>query len=401
MKKILLFSFFFPPFNNMASRRWAQMIPELSKEYDIYIFTNNGVGDLPVPISEKKIFRCGYLQNPAFRIQNYVRESRLHKIISIFTEKMRAIDSTILTWFWRNRTIIQKYTKFVNPNIIITTIGPVSNALIGKFVQKRNSNIIWILDVRDILGPFDMNNKKWWQHRVDMIFEKYAVSKPDIIFAAGKYYAYLLREFYNQNVEILYNGFLEKEITISNDDKSSEKINIYYAGKIYPHQEKSLKLLLITLNKKDYILNFRLVGSRNQLIRFKNYLELRNINNVNLLKPEKAKIIFYEQKKSDVLVLFEDLDTTSRATKGTLTGKIFEYLRSGPPIMAICRKDSEISELLAETNRGAVVSSSDEIIKFIKDMDKFKLKSANQIIKYSRENQARRFIKLLREKYNV
>jgi len=56
----------FPPLNNMASRRWAQMIPELSKTYNIYVNTNNSQRDLTIPLDEEKIKRVGLITNTNF-----------------------------------------------------------------------------------------------------------------------------------------------------------------------------------------------------------------------------------------------------------------------------------------------------------------------------------------------
>jgi hypothetical protein len=72
-KKILIVSYYFPPFDCMASKRWSEMIPELEKTFDVYVFTHNSsnAGDLPTFLSEERIKRVGKIQNHLFMNNNH------------------------------------------------------------------------------------------------------------------------------------------------------------------------------------------------------------------------------------------------------------------------------------------------------------------------------------------
>lgn len=378
----------------MASRRWAQMIPEINKFYEVYVCTNNSTGDLPVPLNENRILRLNKIENYNFTRKRYNRHNLFHLLISFFTKKMRSIDSTILSWYWKNRKRITNYVQNLNPDIIITTTGPVSTALIGKMLKTRRPDIFWILDVRDILGPFDRNGKNWVQHLFDKCFEKYAIGKPDLIFTAGKYYSQLLSNFYKRKVHILYNGFPGK-VKILNSSPSCHK-QIYYAGKLYDHQIESFKLLVNTLKKTDWKIKLRLVGDKVQVNKIRQLLNSSNPDKFDLNPPDSSLKIHEEQMNSDILVVFEDLETNSKATKGTLTGKLFELLVTDIPILAICRKDSEISELLSKTERGKVVDSENGILDFINNCNQYKGNDIKKLEEYSRKNQAYVFMKILK-----
>lgn len=383
----------------MASRRWAQMIPVISRNYDVYVCTIDGAGDLEVPLDENKILRLGKLKNLAFEVSEYRRSNPLHKLISLLTENMRAVDSTILTWYWKNRKNILEYVDQIKPDIVVSTIGPGSSALIGKYIKRKRPDMFCVLDVRDILGPFDSNLKKWLHIKIDMLFEKYAIGKPDLITTVGKKYAQTLSKFYKLPVKIVYNGFQQKEITTGIKSKAGNKKVIYYAGKLYPYRYRSVELFFLALKESDVTINFRLVANKSEFDHISNFIKSNDIKNVSLLTPAKAEIVNKEQKQADILVLFEDLDEYSSVTAGTLSGKIFEYLCSGSPIMAVCRKDSELADLFQETKRGKIVSNKAEILEFIKNNDQFRLQNEKQIMKYSRENQAEIFCKLLEEHF--
>ena len=48
------------------------------------------------------------------------------------------------------------------------------------------------------------------------------------------------------------------------------------------------------------------------------------------------------------------------SAKGIITGKIFEYLVSERPILAIGPKDGDLAKILSETNAGVIVDFEDE-----------------------------------------
>ena len=55
------------------------------------------------------------------------------------------------------------------------------------------------------------------------------------------------------------------------------------------------------------------------------------------------------QKKSQILVLIE---IDSEETKGIIPGKLFEYMVSNRPIIALGPKDSDVEMIIKETNSG-------------------------------------------------
>ena len=109
-----------------------------------------------------------------------------------------------------------------------------------------------------------------------------------------------------------------------------------------------------------------------------------------------------EQQKSDVLLLF--VNNTPNA-KGILTGKIFEYMASGRPILCIGPEDGDSARVLNETQTGITVDFNDkEKMKSI-ILDLMSKYQENQLItknnaaveKYSRRNLAKEYVRLLND----
>jgi glycosyltransferase involved in cell wall biosynthesis len=70
------------------------------------------------------------------------------------------------------------------------------------------------------------------------------------------------------------------------------------------------------------------------------------------------------QRDADYLLF---LDWTDTRAEGVLTGKLFEYLASGRPILALgARKDSEAARLIADAGCGTMLTADDEIADYLR-----------------------------------
>jgi hypothetical protein len=95
-------------------------------------------------------------------------------------------------------------------------------------------------------------------------------------------------------------------------------------------------------------------------------------------------------------LLLEDIDKKYIIGRGTLTGKLFNYMPYKAPILTICRNDSDIKSILSEVERGAVCENEEEIKEFLfSDMGRYE--GNKEIFKYTRDNQAKELMKLLNE----
>ena len=108
------------------------------------------------------------------------------------------------------------------------------------------------------------------------------------------------------------------------------------------------------------------------------------------------------QKNSTLLLLLLLPDTETRA-KGLLTGKLFEYLASGRPILCIGPEDGDAAHIISETHAGTTVNFEDKVKMKEVVLDYFNRYIANELTdidtasigKYSRKALAREYTKLL------
>tara|TARA_R110000868_G_scaffold126717_6_gene333971 strand:- start:84 stop:638 length:555 start_codon:yes stop_codon:yes gene_type:complete len=104
---------------------------------------------------------------------------------------------------------------------------------------------------------------------------------------------------------------------------------------------------------KDFQLNFIGSISKKVLESIKNFNLSNYINEVGYLSHKEAII---NQKKSQLLLLIE---IDSEDTKCIIPGKLFEYMVSNRPIVAIGPKDSDVEKIIKETNTGHYFNYSD------------------------------------------
>ena len=105
------------------------------------------------------------------------------------------------------------------------------------------------------------------------------------------------------------------------------------------------------------------------------------------------------QRKSQVLILIE---INSADTKSIIPGKLFEYMVSNRPIIAIGPRDSDFSEIITNTNTGVFFDYSEKlklkrvILDFYNQFLEGKLQSNGVGLQnYSRRNLTKNLVELL------
>jgi len=197
----------------------------------------------------------------------------------------------------------------------------------------------------------------------------------------------------------MYNGYDEedfKEIPKTNN----KNVIMRYIGNFYGHRTPEYFInALENLNNKgklpsDILIEF--VGNydkeKKKLIEdnsVSNFISMREQVNHN----EAIKLLM----NCDALLLF----IASSTSKGILTGKIFEYLRSGKLIMAMIPIDGNAAGLLIEQNQNNISTMEDIAAIENNFLDLYKSLKAKITVSttvpenYSRENQTKNFIDFL------
>jgi len=423
-KKILLITYYWPPAGGPGVQRWVKLVKYMSrlgakidvltvevKDASFPYHDESFVKDVSAGIS---VYRTRAF-NPIHKFQKLTKSSVNQ--YGIESKNAQSFKQKILAFIrsnffvpdprrgW-NRYAIPKAEQLIQQHqyeVLITSSPPHSTHLIGKRLKAKYPSLFWVSDFRDPwtdMYTFDSLGLLWiikWIHRS---LERRVLSTADLILtvSAG------CKQFFKDKVSrperdfhIIHNGFDPEDYASKELKQKDDSIfRILYTGKV--NDQFKIDNLLAAINDlgstiQERKIELHFVGYVSQVIK-----EL--INNCEQLKEHVKYWGFVShneavrhQFKADVLLLFIPLDSPQ-----VLTGKLFEYIATGKPIL--CVGQGEAADIIEQCGLGKGFSRAQraEMRDFIMAALEGKLGfHANQevINQYSRKYQAQKIIELL------
>jgi|GEM_PF-842000 len=259
-------------------------------------------------------------------------------------------------------------------DIIFASSFPLSIHRIGKKLH-REFDIPWVADHRDILDQDDATFAvqsvavKWcyglWQKRR---LEQEAANSQSaaVVTTVSEGLAERLRTRNRAPVEVITNGFDPNDFSeFTNSKPKNSNLTITYAGSLFG--ERNPKVFLEGL---ELFLEKSVEGEKTPSVRVQFFGQSCDQIQPFLAARKKLKDqsdvivrggflphgeVLKKMAESDVLYLI------SHPQKGIVTGKIFEYLALGRPILSVPGDGDATDQILAETNAGKVAHTPQEV----------------------------------------
>ena len=292
---------------------------------------------------------------------------------------------------------------------VITTSPPHSSQLIGlKLKEKLKIN--WIADLRD---PWtDIYYYKILMHsflskRIDRYYEKKVLENSDRIITVnddlGKLFEAKSAKIEADKIFMLPNGYDHQDFEGLRKERTKEFIISYTGTMSDLYNPDAFLLALADFIHNDEIkdIRFNITGSFSSRIRNKiTAMKLDTYFDYTATLPHSE--INQVQKNADLLLL---LIPEVKYDQSIVTGKIFEYMASGNPILCLGPKNGSAANILTESKSGQCFDRKD--IAGIKDYIiqaylKFKEGETNQeqnIILFSRKEQAKKLYQWLNDEF--
>ena len=373
-KKVLIITYYWPPAGGPGVQRWLKFVkylPDFDIEPILYIPENPNyplVDESLLAEVSKKITILKKPINEPYKLAGLfsIKSSKTiskgiiseHKKQSLVEKVMLYIRGNFFipdarkSWVKPSVDYLSEYISKENIKTVITTGPPHSMHLIGMQLKKRLA-LRWFADFRDpwtSIGYHEqlrLTKKSKEKHKA---LEKQVLNSADQIIVTSSVTKKEFQDITNKPIVVITNGY---------DDESSGKVlldskfTLSHIGSLLSKRNPEvLWQILSELIKEnnqfaqDFQLNFIGAVSDNVLESIENHNLSDYIYKVGYVSHKES---ITHQKKSQILVLIE---IDSDETKCIIPGKLFEYMVSNRPIIALGPKGSDVEKIIQETNTG-------------------------------------------------
>ncbi len=356
--------------------KFVKYLPEYNIKPILYIPENPNYPIYDYSLNDEVSEKLEIIKNPITEISNIISNSKSLNLIrsgNIPNPKEQSLFQRLLFFIrgnlfipdmkilWKNKSIdfIENYLSKTKIDVVITTGPPHSLHLIGYELKKR-LNIKWISDFRDpwvnlnYLNRFHLLPSVKRRHK--KLRDKVLINSNSVIVTSEK-----LKKLYKEiapNIFKITNGYDYEYSTVNIDSKFS----ISHIGSLYP--ERNPKYLWdiideICINNEEFRSNLQINFIGNTSEKIIKYLSNKTFKScVKFFDYVDYKRAIKFMCSSQILLMVEVNDNDSSYA---IPGKLFDYLNSKRPIIAIGPDKSEVNQILYDTNAGKFFNYNESI----------------------------------------
>lgn len=382
--KVLLIAYYWPPAGGPGVQRWfhfARHLPSFGITPVVYVPENpqypivdqsltedipKGVILIKRPISEPYKWISWLFKKKTQQLSQGLIQENKPSLLERFMRFVRGnffIPDARVSWVTPSVAFLSQYINEHGIDTIISTGPPHSMHLIANELVKTHAKLKWIADFRDPWTTIGYHNDLYmtpWAHRKHLKLESTVLQSAHTILTTSYTTKALFSKKTATPITVITNGFepFENSSLISPEEN---KFSLVHIGSL--------------LSKRNPKILWEAIGelvTENQL-----FAAQLSLDFVGLVSDEVKSTIaahglasycnFHgyishdEARKHQYtghLLLLIEID--SEAHKGIIPGKIFEYLQSLRPILAIGPQDWDVAKLLPENDLYALRTYQDK-----------------------------------------
>ena len=386
MKRVLIITYYWPPSGGSGVQRWLKMskyLPENGWQPVIYTTKDAEYPIVDTSLEKDVVPEVEVIRRPI--IEPYTlykkflgikkedtikagfasekKKSGWKENLSVWIRGNCFIPDARCWWVKPSVRYLKEYLKAHPVDAIISTGPPHSMHLIAMKL-KEATGLPWIADFRDPWTEIDFYDElrlTSWADRKQHKLEHEVLTKADKIVTIGWECAKGLGKLGNRNVRVIPNGYDWDWETQVQDIALSEKFTITHLGVITPSRNaptlwKALQELKTEIEEFDKNLTINLIGQVDQSV-VGDIRKFGLTNNTQFIPHVPHDEVLRWQQSSQVLLL---LVNNSPNAKGIITGKLFEYIASGRPILCIGPEDGDAAKIINEVKAGTTVGFEDK-----------------------------------------
>lgn len=381
--RILIVSTFFPPLNSIASLRphsWAKFWSQ--EGHDVTVLTMEKtpspsndlqlpcegfkVIEAPAPSLLKKLKERGVGQ-PTERKKGW--KSRFIEYLRFKKGVFNACRMPDFTDLWILPALhaVKDESPF---DLVVSTAGPYSTHIVAHRIKKRGQAMKWVADYRDTWSNNYIYPGLPLLNRLEVFLEKRLLKNADLITTVSEPFAHEFSNHHETPVLAIENGFDPSDLEQLPQESifpSDGKIRIVHTGSLYLGKRDPTPLFRVLGRLQDNRYEVLFVGERQANLEalIEEYQVKDYVKEVGRVSRQDALRM---QRDADALLF---LPWNDASVEGVLTGKIFEYLFSGTPIIALGASHLEESQkLILEAGAGWACLNDDQVAEALQEIPK-------------------------------
>ena len=414
-KKVLIITYYWPPAGGPGVQRWLKFVkylPAFNVQPIVYIPENPTypITDFGLikDVSKDVIILKNKIVEP-YQIASFFSKNKTKKISFgiIPNQKKQSLLVRFLLWIRGNIFIPDARFLWINPSVrylkkyiqenqietIITSGPPHSLHLIGLKLQKQLP-IKWIADFRDpwtTIGYHKELKLSKFAQKKHKKLEHLVLNCANEIIVTSKTTKVEFQQITQKPITVITNGF---DTELLEKQPLDFKFSLAHIGSFLSERNpkilwESLTELCIEVENFKTDLQIKLIGAVSDTVlkTISEYNLSKYVTNLGYVSHEDA---ITHQRKSQVLLLIE---IDSPETKSIIPGKLFEYMVSERPILALGPKNSDFAEIINQTRTGTFFEYSQKQLLKSKILEYYNLYKAKNLQispvdldKYSRKN---------------
>lgn len=368
MKKVLMIAHQFPPMGGPGVQRTSKFVKYLSLfNWAPVVFTRE-VKNLNLKDESLMKDIPPYVQVFRTPPHDYSEMSGIFGLMGkVLHRKVLVPDAERLWAFFSKRKLFE-VIKSQSIDLIYTTSYPYSDHLLGLEAKRKFPEIPWVADFRDewTNNPYILDHPyNIIRTKMEASMEKEVLTHADCLITNTPV---MLKNFignYPQTENkffVIPNGYDEEDFEgISVDAQSNQRFTFTYTGAFYRRRKpdtlfEAVRQLLDENVLSPESIEIKLIGNFKSSYMEELIKKYQLGNTVKILPYMPHKESVSHLMKSDALLLIEGGGPGAEAF---YTGKVFEYMNTGRPILAIIPERGAAAGLIQETRTGYISDSED------------------------------------------
>lgn len=293
--------------------------------------------------------------------------SRILRKFRTFYQQATNIPDGRIGWLIPAIRAANDVTRDWKPDIVFASAPPFTTLLAGRRIAKKMGAPL-VVEFRDRWMEDPYSEVPALRRWIDRMLEDWCVRPARHVVTVSEPWAEDYAARWGKPVVVAYNGFDPDDYDELADvaPVADGKLQILYTGILYPERRDPTPLFkaLQTMDDVRDQISVRFYGAK--IAQLGPIIEAHGLQDIVSVE---SRVTFKEslrlQRQADVLLL---LQWNNILEKGNVPGKVFEYFSARRPVLGIGYEEGVPARLLRERDAGLVVNDPDKIAEYLRGL---------------------------------